>query len=139
MSGSPSLAHIIHKTASDVPHPNDSKKTLWDATKDVGPYTGPADAEFMVLHEVDVKQRASFTGIPPLGSGSDYTVFLQRLGVSFGCFVAVIVVLIISSSRWPVWINRSLRDLQMQYGTITASTTASTGKNCMRTLRLKDM
>ncbi|THH33498.1 hypothetical protein EUX98_g710 [Antrodiella citrinella] len=82
VSASPSLAHLIHQTASDVPHPLDSKKTLWDATKDVGPYLGLADADFMALYEVDVERRASLTGVPALGSGSDFTVFLQRLGVA---------------------------------------------------------
>ncbi|KAH9045256.1 Zn-dependent exopeptidase [Lactarius pseudohatsudake] len=53
-AGSPSLAHFIRKTAEDLPHPTDPKRTLWDATADRW----------------------------PLGSGSDYTVFLQRLGVA---------------------------------------------------------
>lgn len=81
-AGSPSLAHLIQKTAKDVPHPTDPKKSLWDASYDRGQFTGSADADFMAMYNATIKQRASFTGIPALGSGSDYTAFLQRLGVS---------------------------------------------------------
>ncbi|KAG1736384.1 Zn-dependent exopeptidase [Suillus occidentalis] len=45
-SASPSLAHLIQRSAQDVPHPTDARKTLWDAHFDVGPYEGPMDAEF---------------------------------------------------------------------------------------------
>ncbi|KAH8096736.1 Zn-dependent exopeptidase [Cristinia sonorae] len=82
-SGSPSLAHLIRKTAKEVPHPTDPNRSLWDSSKDKGPFTkGVADAEFMAFYEATERQRAAFTGVPPLGSGSDYTVFLQRLGVA---------------------------------------------------------
>ncbi|EDR12349.1 uncharacterized protein LACBIDRAFT_245820, partial [Laccaria bicolor S238N-H82] len=56
-SASPSLAHLFKKAALDIPHPTIPGKTLWDARED--------------------------DGILPLGSGSDFTVFLQRLGVRF--------------------------------------------------------
>ncbi|KAF5367317.1 hypothetical protein D9757_010119, partial [Collybiopsis confluens] len=107
--GSPSLAHIIKKTALDVPHPSgEHGKTLWDARKDEGPFKpfgplGPngelgvaisagtghnvlevgnlrADAEVMRAYEASKKEKQQLIG--PMGSGSDYTVFLQRLGVS---------------------------------------------------------
>ncbi|KAF4575136.1 hypothetical protein EYR36_006492 [Pleurotus pulmonarius] len=55
---SPSLAHLIKQVALDVPHPTVAGKTLWDAQSDTSSLLGP------------------------LGSGSDFTVFLQRLGVS---------------------------------------------------------
>ena len=59
----------------------DHKKTLWDATQDSGPFNGAADADFMAMHEAASQRRAASTGVPPLGSGSDYTALLQRLGV----------------------------------------------------------
>ncbi|KAI0080803.1 Zn-dependent exopeptidase [Panus rudis PR-1116 ss-1] len=80
--GSPSLAHLIRKTAQDLPHPLDANRTLWDARTDVGPYKGPADAEYMRSYDALQAQKAASTGIPPLGSGSDYTVFLQRIGIA---------------------------------------------------------
>ncbi|KAF9265384.1 Zn-dependent exopeptidase [Marasmius fiardii PR-910] len=86
--GSPSLAHLIKRTALDVPHPTIQKKTLWDAREDQGPFSGPsesmvADIEFIQNYEKKLKETRSLsTGVGPLGSGSDYTVFLQRLGVS---------------------------------------------------------
>lgn len=77
-SASPSLAHLIQRSAQDVPHPTDAKKTLWDAHFDVGPYEGPMDAEFARMWDTKTSNEPR---IGPLGSGSDYTVFLQRLGV----------------------------------------------------------
>ncbi|KXN89501.1 Glutamate carboxypeptidase 2 [Leucoagaricus sp. SymC.cos] len=59
-SGSPLLAHFIRDTAQDIPHPTDANRTLWDARND---------------------EAADNLGVSPLGSGSDYTVFLQRSGV----------------------------------------------------------
>ncbi|KDR83893.1 hypothetical protein GALMADRAFT_236364 [Galerina marginata CBS 339.88] len=91
VAGSPSLAHLIKKTASDVPHPTVNGKTLWDATKDNGPYTDliqslsnvTIDHDFLELYnEEEKKRKASKTLVEPLGSGSDFTVFLQRLGVA---------------------------------------------------------
>ncbi|KAF8165479.1 Zn-dependent exopeptidase [Crassisporium funariophilum] len=90
-SASPSLAHIIKQTALDVPHPTKDNKTLWDARLDEGPYTDDAmdghsqsiDAEYLEQYNAEQKEvRASKTEISPLGSGSDFTVFLQRLGVA---------------------------------------------------------
>ncbi|KAF8897846.1 hypothetical protein BD779DRAFT_1432452 [Infundibulicybe gibba] len=90
--GSPSLAHLIKRTALDVAHPTIAGKTLWDARDDEGPFTGTdeeifntreVDETYLNMYLADKKERhASQTGIPALGSGSDYTVFLQRLGVA---------------------------------------------------------
>ena len=81
--GSPSLAHLIRQTALDVPHPTQANKTLWDARNDLGPHYGELDADFAASYETaEVRRNALSTGVYPLGSGSDYTVFLQRLGVS---------------------------------------------------------
>ncbi|KAF9464473.1 Zn-dependent exopeptidase [Collybia nuda] len=87
--GSPSLAHLIKRAALEISHPTIKGKTLWDARTDEGPFSGTkssnisVDVQFMeaygtLRHEI----RSSETGIYPLGSGSDYTVFLQRLGVA---------------------------------------------------------
>lgn len=81
-AASPSLAHLIHKTALDIPHPTDPGRTLWDARTDVGPYSGDADAEALKIYEERLRGQSLSTGIYPLGSGSDYTAFLQRLGIA---------------------------------------------------------
>ncbi|KAH9060978.1 Zn-dependent exopeptidase [Lactarius vividus] len=80
-AGSPSLAHFIRKTAEDLPHPTDPKRTLWDATADRGQLFG--EREHHDTDSLNTKIKTKTTDyIRPLGSGSDYTVFLQRLGVA---------------------------------------------------------
>jgi N-acetylated-alpha-linked acidic dipeptidase len=86
--GSPSLAHTLRQAAIDIPHPTDANRTLWDAKDDVGPFTGPIDKDVLnAQREAEAELKAvSSTGVSPLGSGSDYTVFLQRLGVRTSSF-----------------------------------------------------
>ena len=81
---SPSLAHLISASAKDVPHPLVPGKTLWDAREDVGPYVdGVVDPELMSSYAAAAHVRkAADTGIGILGSGSDFTPFLQRLGIA---------------------------------------------------------
>ena len=82
--GSPSLAHLIRRTAMDVPHPTEAGKTLWDARADEGPFYG-LETNISSLHDTrrhSGEQEEDGTGVLPLGSGSDYTVFLQHLGVA---------------------------------------------------------
>ncbi|KAI9447887.1 Zn-dependent exopeptidase [Lactarius indigo] len=87
-AGSPSLAHFIRKTAEDLPHPTDPKRTLWDATADRGQLFGEHKYVDWFGTEVETEvtevetEVMDYIGIRPLGSGSDYTVFLQRLGVA---------------------------------------------------------
>lgn len=85
VGGSPSLAHLIKRSAVDIPHPTAEGKTLWDARTDEGPFIGDnmtVDAKVMSAYVATKKEmQVSDTNIRPLGSGSDYTVFLQRLGV----------------------------------------------------------
>ena len=81
-AASPSLAHLIHQVALEIPHPTEPGRTLWDARTDVGPYAGNADVEAIAVYAEKQQTQSSSTGIYPLGSGSDFTVFLQRLGVS---------------------------------------------------------
>ena len=62
---------------------------MWDATRDSGKLFGSAgctnasvkDEEAKVIRAMEVT-KADSIGVSPLGSGSDYTVFLQRIGVS---------------------------------------------------------
>ena len=69
-------------------HPTVEGKTLWDATVDDGPFkslwlNGSIDADFLEMYTLEQrKSQAHKTQVYPLGSGSDYTVFLQRLGVA---------------------------------------------------------
>ena len=82
-ASSPALAPLIVETAKEIPHPTKVGKTLWDAREDTGPYKGEVDPGFGALYNASQRQgRASYTGIDPMGSGSDFTVFLQRIGVS---------------------------------------------------------
>jgi N-acetylated-alpha-linked acidic dipeptidase len=81
------LAHFIRKTAEDLPHPTNPKRTLWDATADRGQLIGEHYDMNSLSTEVETEVTDS-VGIRPLGSGSDYTVFLQRLGVHRFCHVA---------------------------------------------------
>ena len=82
-SASPSLAHFVRATAEQIPHPTDSHRTLWDATKDNGVLFGNniVEDEVRAMFEEEINAMDS-VGVSVLGSGSDYTVFLQRNGVS---------------------------------------------------------
>ena len=88
VSASPSLAHLMKRSAQDVSHPTDSSKTVWDALYDSGPYTGELDADFASMwaamnhSRIRAASEDDVREVSPLGTGSDYTVFLQRLGVS---------------------------------------------------------
>lgn len=91
VTGCPSLAHLIRDAALDIPHPTAPGKTLWDARNDIGPFHGPAEADFVeaYLAKRIAKQGDDVGGIEPLGSGSDFTPFLQRLGVSAAWAIVV--------------------------------------------------
>ncbi len=77
-SASPSLALLLKSTAEQIEHPSDESRSLW-SMKDGGDWK-----EFNALQdEVDFEELfASGTGVSALGSGSDYTAFLQRYGVA---------------------------------------------------------
>ncbi|PCH41196.1 Zn-dependent exopeptidase [Wolfiporia cocos MD-104 SS10] len=83
-SASPSFAHFLRSAAEEIPHPTKPGLTLWDATQDKGPlYGSHIDAEALALYEeVQAQFAANELGVGVLGSGSDYTVFLQRIGVA---------------------------------------------------------
>lgn len=87
VAASPSLAHLIKQTALDVPHPSGDGRTLWDARHDEGLFTPnesmTIDSEFLKSYEEEKEAKlSSSTGVGRLGSGSDFTVFLQRLGIA---------------------------------------------------------
>ncbi|KAF8842762.1 Zn-dependent exopeptidase [Paxillus ammoniavirescens] len=80
-SASPLLAHLLRNTAEQIPHPTSEGRSLWDASSDNGELYGEKlDAEALVMYE-EAQSTADSTGVKPLGSGSDYTVFLQYIGV----------------------------------------------------------
>jgi N-acetylated-alpha-linked acidic dipeptidase len=84
-SGSPLLAHSIRRVAEDLSHPTDENRTLWDATTDDGKLFGEDKLSVSsAASKMDTMEQllADDVGVSPLGSGSDYTVFLQRIGVS---------------------------------------------------------
>ncbi|KAF9052312.1 Zn-dependent exopeptidase [Hymenopellis radicata] len=70
---SPLLAHLVQQTAMEIVHPTDSSRSLWDATSDVGSFQW----------HLAPKIRPGLEKVGALGSGSDYTVFLQRIGVLY--------------------------------------------------------
>jgi len=91
---SPSLAHLVRQAAEEIPHPTskDDAATLWDATNDIGTLFGNRggcqnilDADVVSVNEEE-NQHSSDLGVRPLGSGSDYTVFLQHIGVCSNLF-----------------------------------------------------
>lgn len=80
-SASPLLAHLLRSTAEQIPHPTCEGRTLWDARQDRGELFGEnLDAEAIAVYE-EMELATDNFGIDPLGSGSDYTVFLQYIGV----------------------------------------------------------
>ncbi|CCM04880.1 uncharacterized protein FIBRA_07074 [Fibroporia radiculosa] len=83
-AASPSLSHFMRSAAETIAHPTKPGLTLWDATKDKGPlYGNHIDAEALSVYEEEQAQMAADDlGVNVLGSGSDYTVFLQRIGVA---------------------------------------------------------
>lgn len=64
-----------------IPHPTSEGRTLWDARTDTGTLFGDnIDSEVLAMTE-ETDTSTDETGVRPLGSGSDYTVFLQHIGV----------------------------------------------------------
>jgi hypothetical protein len=86
VEASPSLAHLLRETAKELAHPTDFGRTLWDARKDRGQLFGENldNDTLKMFAEEDMKQITAGNGfgVGTLGSGSDYTVFLQHIGVS---------------------------------------------------------
>ncbi|KAJ7241931.1 Zn-dependent exopeptidase [Mycena haematopus] len=85
-AASPSLSHLVLDTARDVPHPGLPGKTLFDAQTDNGPISiaeASPDPDFVAAYQAADTHRQDAKGLlAPLGSGSDFTVFLQHLGIA---------------------------------------------------------
>ncbi|KAK7005957.1 Zn-dependent exopeptidase [Favolaschia claudopus] len=85
-AASPSLSHLILDATRAVPHPMVLGKTLFDAQYDNGPLStvgAYADPGYVTAYEAaDTRRRVSQGLLPPLGSGSDFTVFLEHLGIA---------------------------------------------------------
>ena len=81
-----------------MPHPTRAGASLWDARSDEGPFEGAVADGVEEMHELMYGRRSiggrsedgdgdegegvgEDVGIGPLGSGSDFTAPLQRLGV----------------------------------------------------------
>ena len=81
------MANFIRETAEVIPHPTERGRSLWEAINDDGTLFGngtdAVDAEVLSMKDLEFGATDS-VGVTPLGSGSDYTVFLQRNGVSRG-------------------------------------------------------
>jgi N-acetylated-alpha-linked acidic dipeptidase len=84
MVASPSFAHLVRETAKRVPHPQIYDRTLWDARTDRGKLYGNLSDDAIALMNAEMDAEITndeLSNIRPLGSGSDFTVFLQRIGV----------------------------------------------------------
>ncbi|EIW70651.1 hypothetical protein TREMEDRAFT_29057 [Tremella mesenterica DSM 1558] len=81
VQGSPSLAWLIKITSQEILSSSNSSRTIWHTRKDGGDWseylsqTSNFDG-FITPNDSD------WTGVSPLGSGSDYTPFLQRYGIA---------------------------------------------------------
>ena len=136
-SGSPLLAHSIRQVAEDLPHPTDENRTLWDATTDDGKLFGEDRLSVSsAASEMDVMEQllADDVGVSPLGSGSDYTVFLQRIGVS--SFLDPLPPRLASElweSRFLARMGPLERRCTIRCTTITQSSTLNVGKSYTET------
>jgi len=81
IEASPSLADVARRVSSSIPHPLDANRTLWDMRNDEGPFAGPIALDVQQIFD-RTSESYSSTGIGALGSGSDYTVFLQHIGIA---------------------------------------------------------
>ena len=126
-NASPSLAHLVRGAAEDIPHPTKPGLSLWDATKDSGIFEGEVKSEILEMYEAELQQ-ADDLGVTPLGSGSDYTVFLQRIGVSLPPAFVNDTVFIFHRSPAPT--AASAAPPTTPRTTITQSTTLSGGRSC---------
>lgn len=91
-SASPLLAHLLMQTAIQIPHPTSEGRTLWDARDDRGTLFGDNfDSEILDMDHA-AHLSVDNLGVRPLGSGSDYTVFLQYIGVpcAEACFTSTL-------------------------------------------------
>ncbi|KAJ9099261.1 hypothetical protein QFC21_004142 [Naganishia friedmannii] len=82
MSASPSLAHLMRHAAMQVEHPTDKNRSLW-SMQDGGDWNTFNQEIKGLSADIDYEEMfASELKVKALGSGSDYTAFLQRYGVA---------------------------------------------------------
>ena len=74
MSGSHTLEKFINEVGKDIPDP-ETKVSVWERTRDNRIVNASAAARKEVLDRPDLR-------ISALGSGSDYTPFIQHLGIA---------------------------------------------------------
>ncbi|MFY9608436.1 MAG: transferrin receptor-like dimerization domain-containing protein [Blastocatellia bacterium] len=75
VGGSHTLERFVNEVARDVPQPK-TNKSVWEALRDRNIERAKTDEDKKELHErVDLR-------IAALGSGSDYTPFIQHLGIA---------------------------------------------------------
>lgn len=82
LSASPSLAPLMRHAAMQVEHPTDKSRSLWPM-QDGGDWNTFNQEVKGLSADVDYEELfASEMRVKALGSGSDYTAFLQRYGVA---------------------------------------------------------
>lgn len=85
-AGSPSLAHLLRDVAERIPHPTDEDRSLWDSQNDLGPFAANISESLWAAKQSEEEAQAKLApaslGVSPLGSGSDYTAFLQHIGIA---------------------------------------------------------
>lgn len=74
MGGSHTLEKFINEVGKDIPDPQ-TKMSVWERTRANQIVNGGAAARKEAMERADLR-------ISPLGSGSDYTPFLQHLGIA---------------------------------------------------------
>lgn len=74
IGGSHTLEKFINEVGKDIPDPQ-TKMTVWERTRANQIVNGGASARKEAMERPDLR-------ISPLGSGSDYTPFLQHLGIA---------------------------------------------------------
>lgn len=81
-SASPSLAGLLRTAAEQINHPYDSSRSLFEM-QDGGDWkTYNAEVKGLELENDFEAMAESTTRVGALGSGSDYTAFLQRYGIA---------------------------------------------------------
>ncbi|KAL7416181.1 hypothetical protein BDY24DRAFT_381285 [Mrakia frigida] len=81
-SASPSLALLMKSTSEEILHPTEEGRSAWSARLDGGDWKSHQEFGIAQIEDDFEALFSSGTGIPSLGSGSDFTPFLQHLGVA---------------------------------------------------------
>lgn len=73
----------MKSTSEEIRHPTDASRSAWSGRLDGGDWSAFKSLSAAPQGEDDFEALfASGTGIPSLGSGSDFTPFLQHLGIA---------------------------------------------------------